>query len=92
MREGVEKYGRLPLREDVWAQFAAGLQYVSYTLNSADGFDHLKQALETADRERGTAGNRLLYFSTPPNASRMTFIRRPPACRPETETTPAPSP
>ncbi len=68
MREGVEKYGRLPLREEVWSRFAAGLQYVTYTLNSPDGFDHLKQALETADRERGTAGNRLLYFSTPPNA------------------------
>lgn len=68
MREGVEKFGRLPLREDVWTQFAAGLRYVTYTLDSPDGFDHLKQALETADRERGTAGNRLLYFSTPPNA------------------------
>ena len=68
MREGVEKYGRIHLREDVWERFAAGLRYATYNMDAEDGFDHLKQALEAADRERGTAGNRLLYFSTPPNA------------------------
>ena len=68
MREGVEKYGRIPLREDVWERFAAGLRFAMYDLDAADGFDHLKSVLDEADRDRGTAGNRLLYFSTPPNA------------------------
>ncbi len=68
MREGVEKYGRVRLREDAWELFAAGLRYVEYDMDAAGGFDHLKRTLEAADRERGTAGNRLIYFSTPPNA------------------------
>ena len=68
MREGVEKYGRIPLRGDVWERFAEGLRFAMYDLDAADGFDHLKSVLEEADRDRGTAGNRLLYFSTPPNA------------------------
>jgi glucose-6-phosphate 1-dehydrogenase len=68
MREGVERYGRVHLREEVWDSFAAGLRFVTYEMNAADGFNKLRAALETADRERGTAGNRVLYFSTPPNA------------------------
>ena len=68
MREGVEKYGRVHLRDDVWEKFAAGLRFVAYDLEAPDGFEPLKRALESADHERGTGGNRLLYFSTPPNA------------------------
>jgi glucose-6-phosphate 1-dehydrogenase len=68
MRAGVEKYGRVPLRQDVWEEFAAGLRYVKYDMDDSDGFTHLCAALEEADRDRGTAGNRLFYFSTPPGA------------------------
>jgi glucose-6-phosphate 1-dehydrogenase len=68
MREGVEKYGRVHLRDDAWESFAAGLRYVAYDMEAIGGLEHLHQALEAADRERGTGGNRLLYFSTPPNA------------------------
>ena len=68
MREGVERYGRIRLRGDVWNAFAAGLHYVTYDMDAADGFEKLRSTLDAADRERGTAGNRLLYFSTPPNA------------------------
>ena len=68
MREGVERYGRIRLRGDVWNAFAAGLHYVTYDMDAADGFEKLRSTLDAADRERGIAGNRLLYFSTPPNA------------------------
>jgi glucose-6-phosphate 1-dehydrogenase len=68
MREGVEQFGRVHLTTEGWDKFAAGLQYVEYDMNAPDGFDALKQALAKTDKERGTNGNHLLYFSTPPNA------------------------
>jgi glucose-6-phosphate 1-dehydrogenase len=68
MREGIEQYGRVHLTAETWEKFAASMHYVEFDMNAANGFDSLKNVLAAADRERGTAGNRLLYFSTPPNA------------------------
>jgi glucose-6-phosphate 1-dehydrogenase len=67
MRESVEKFARVPLHEDVWKAFADGLRYVTYDLTGADGFAALKAALDEADRTRGTAHNRVYYFSVPPS-------------------------
>ncbi|HWF58381.1 MAG TPA: glucose-6-phosphate dehydrogenase [Candidatus Dormibacteraeota bacterium] len=67
MREDVQRYGRVPLREDVWNVFAAGLRYCWYDLDAPDGLHALHQTLEELDRERGTAGNRIFYFSIPPS-------------------------
>jgi glucose-6-phosphate 1-dehydrogenase len=67
MREDVQRYGRVPLREDVWKVFADGLRYCGYDLAAADGLRALHQTLDELDRERGTAGNRIFYFSIPPS-------------------------
>jgi len=67
MRVDVQRYGRVPLREDVWNVFADGLRYCSYDLEAADGLRALHQTLDELDRERGTAGNRIFYFSIPPS-------------------------
>ncbi len=68
MRQGLEEYSRIPLRDDLWDRFAAGVRYVTYDKDADDGLDGLRTALDAADAERGTAGNRLFYFSTPPSA------------------------
>jgi glucose-6-phosphate 1-dehydrogenase len=67
MREGVEKHGRVPLRDDVWNVFADGLRYCAYDLDADGGLEALHRMLEELDRERGTAGNRIFYFSIPPS-------------------------
>jgi glucose-6-phosphate 1-dehydrogenase len=67
MRESVEKYGRVPLRDDVWSVFADGLRYCSFDLEAHDGLERIRETLEELDRERGTAGNRIFYFSIPPS-------------------------
>ncbi len=67
MREGVEKHGRVPVREDVWNVFADGLRYCSYELDQEDGLRALHEILNELDRERGTGGNRIFYFSIPPS-------------------------
>jgi glucose-6-phosphate 1-dehydrogenase len=68
MRAGVEQFGRVPLRDDVWSSFAAGLRYVTYDHDAGHGLEPLRDVLDAVDRERGTGGNRLFYFSTPPGA------------------------
>ena len=67
MRESVEKYGRVPLRDDVWNVFADGLRYCSFDLDAEDGLKAIHDTLDELDRERGTAGNRIFYFSIPPS-------------------------
>jgi glucose-6-phosphate 1-dehydrogenase len=67
MREDVRRFGRVPLRDDVWQVFADGLRYCAYDLDHVDGLEALKQTLDDLDRERGTAGNRIFYFSIPPS-------------------------
>jgi glucose-6-phosphate 1-dehydrogenase len=67
MREDVQRYGRVPLREDVWNVFADGLRYCCYDLDALDGLRELHRTLDELDRERGTAGNRIFYFSIPPS-------------------------
>jgi glucose-6-phosphate 1-dehydrogenase len=68
MRESVQKYARVPFRDETWKSFAEGLWYVTFDLERADCFDALKAALGRADRVRHTAHNRVYYFSVPPSA------------------------
>ena len=68
MRAAVEQHSRVPLRDDVWEGFAAGLFYAHFDLERDDGLDVLKSRLDESDRTRGTAGNRIFYFSVPPTA------------------------
>ena len=67
MRDAVARHGRIPLRDDVWKVFADGLRYCTYDLDAEDGLRTLHDTLDELDRERGTAGNRVFYFSIPPS-------------------------
>ena len=67
MREAIATHGRAKLREDVWSVFSDGMRYCRYDLETDDGLHDLNQTLEALDRERGTAGNRVFYFSIPPS-------------------------
>ncbi|MBJ7609525.1 MAG: glucose-6-phosphate dehydrogenase [Candidatus Dormibacteraeota bacterium] len=67
MREAVAKYGRVPLREDLWSVFSDGMRYCEFDLDADDGLNDLAENLEELDRERGTSGNRIFYFSIPPS-------------------------
>jgi glucose-6-phosphate 1-dehydrogenase len=67
MRDAVGRHGRVPLREDVWKAFADGMHYCEYDLDAPDGMRGLRDLLDRLDRERGTSGNHLYYFSIPPS-------------------------
>jgi glucose-6-phosphate 1-dehydrogenase len=68
MRAGVERYGRIPLKESVWGGFSQALRYATVDFDAPDGFAELKRRLSEADAERGTQGNRVYYLSVPPSA------------------------
>jgi glucose-6-phosphate 1-dehydrogenase len=68
MKEAVQQFGRDPLDEKVWRRLAAGMHYIATDFASEGAEDSLVALLQKLDRERGTAGNRLLYFAVPPGA------------------------
>ncbi len=68
MREAVGKFSRTkPIDDEVWKDFADGLRYVAGSFDDPDTFERLKAQLEELDKSRGTRGNRLFYFATPPS-------------------------
>ncbi|HET7034866.1 MAG TPA: glucose-6-phosphate dehydrogenase [Thermomicrobiaceae bacterium] len=69
MREAVDEFSRRrPVDREVWQSFEQGLYYVSGTFENPDGYHRLEAQLEQLDKERGTAGNRVYYLATPPDA------------------------
>ncbi|MBV8196240.1 MAG: glucose-6-phosphate dehydrogenase [Candidatus Dormibacteraeota bacterium] len=68
MRHAVQRFGRVRVSNEVWDTFAEGLHYVTYNVDTPGGCADLEAALQEADRTRGTAGNRIYYFSIPPTA------------------------
>jgi len=51
-----------------WNRFAASLFYRSGTFENAADYATLGRSLTALERERGTPGNRIFYFATPPDA------------------------
>ncbi|WP_448628433.1 glucose-6-phosphate dehydrogenase [Geodermatophilus sp. URMC 64] len=49
-----------------WAELAAGARYVSGGYDDPATYSRLAEVLGECDRSRGTGGNRVYYFSTPP--------------------------
>ncbi|MEO6463105.1 MAG: glucose-6-phosphate dehydrogenase [Candidatus Eisenbacteria bacterium] len=66
LRQAVSEHARLPLEPDAWEDFAPAFRYVGGEFADAATFASLKQELDELDRVRGTGGNRLFYFATPP--------------------------
>jgi glucose-6-phosphate 1-dehydrogenase len=68
MEAAVREHARDPFRDDVWEPLAQGMRYVSTEFDSDAGEDDLDRVIQQLDEERGTAGNRLIYFAVPPAA------------------------
>ncbi len=51
----------------VWEHCAAGMFYTPTDVKDQRSFERLSELLSQMDRQRGTSGNRLFYFSTPPS-------------------------
>lgn len=67
MREAIVEFGdKESFDETVWENFAAGLFYQASDPGDPETYSRLKALLAQVDKDRGTAGNRLFYLSTPP--------------------------
>jgi glucose-6-phosphate 1-dehydrogenase len=68
MRDAVNRYSDAhPVDSAVWESFAAGLFYTPTDPKKPESYKKLSELLAEIDRERGTAGNRVFYISTPPS-------------------------
>jgi len=67
MRDAVNRYSdATPPDNAHWESFASGLFYTPTDTQKPESYNNLINLLVQVDRERGTAGNRLFYISTPP--------------------------
>lgn len=68
VHDAVKEHARTEFNEDVWAQLAEGIRFVSGTFDDDDAFTRLTQTIDALDRERGTMGNHAFYLAIPPKA------------------------
>src|SRR5690554_7400302 len=66
--EAVKQYSRTPFDEDVWAQLAQGIRFVSGEFDDEAAFETLGQTIAELDAHRGTMGNHAFYLSIPPKS------------------------
>ncbi len=68
MHEAVNKFSRVkPTDETLWKSFSNQIFYHQANFDDDQGYDSLNQFLQKLDKELGTSGNRIFYFSTPPS-------------------------
>jgi glucose-6-phosphate 1-dehydrogenase len=68
MEEAVKEHARDPFRPDIWDPLAEGMSYISTDFGDKEFEQRLNERVDQLDDERGTAGNRVVYFAVPPNA------------------------
>lgn len=65
-REATSRFSRTqPFDPAVWDQLANSLTCMSGDVNETQTYTKLRETLEHFDKEHGTKGNRIYYFSTP---------------------------
>jgi glucose-6-phosphate 1-dehydrogenase len=69
LRDAANKFSRQkPIDDAVWSQFSEGIEWHRGSFDDAEAYAQLAQRLAAIDARRGTKGNRLYYFATPPEA------------------------
>jgi glucose-6-phosphate 1-dehydrogenase len=66
--KGTALFSRTPFDGRAWQRFAAVLEHVPGDLNDPGTYGRIREKLALLDREKGTAGNRIFYLSTPASA------------------------
>jgi glucose-6-phosphate 1-dehydrogenase len=68
VEDSIRTYARDEFRQEVWDWLAGGLRYVTLDFADDERQNKLGACLKQLDEERSTRGNRLFYFSVPPDA------------------------
>ncbi len=68
MREGVKEFSRTGLKDEaVWQQFASTLYYVRGGYDEGEGYERLKQFVDSFDHGTRVLPARVYYLATPPD-------------------------
>jgi glucose-6-phosphate 1-dehydrogenase len=67
-RRSIKEFGRSDPGGEEWEDFRRRLSYVPGGFDSEGAMDHLREHLESTDRDQGTGGGRFFYCATPPVA------------------------
>jgi len=68
MKEAVHQFiDQDQVDSQVWENCASGMFYTPTDVEDEESFKRLSELLSDMDQQRGTAGNRLFYFATPPS-------------------------
>lgn len=67
-REGVQRYSRQGLDNELWDSFADALTYSPCSFDDPEGYRLLAEHIRRRESELGTGGNRLYYLAVPPSA------------------------
>jgi glucose-6-phosphate 1-dehydrogenase len=68
LMQGLRKFATRPVRDDVARQLLGCLTTIEADPSDPASFDRMREQLERTEHSRATAGNRLFYLATPPNA------------------------
>ncbi len=71
-REGVVKYSRQKLKEDVWTDFERRLFYVAGSLDDPKAYTDLRTRLVKTEADLHLPGSRIFYLAIPPTSIAMT--------------------
>jgi glucose-6-phosphate 1-dehydrogenase len=66
VRQSVERFSGRPLEPAAWSRFAATITTVAGDYSKPEAFGALRGAVESAEKEHGTGGDRLFYLAMPP--------------------------
>ncbi len=67
MKEWCGKFARHKPTDELWNQFEKGVYFHTGDYDDPAAYIALKERLDAIDKERGIAGNRVFYISTPPS-------------------------
>jgi len=66
LRQSVERFSGRAVDPTAWGRFAGAIDTVAGDYSTPEAFGALRAAVESAEKARGTGGNRLFYLAMPP--------------------------
>src|SRR5437870_1974544 len=64
----VKEFGGCDRSGEQWDDFVKRLSYIAGEFDSENAMEHLREHLESTDKDQGTEGRRFFYCATPPAA------------------------
>ena len=74
LRQSLERFSGKAVDPAAWGRFAGAIRTVAGDYSTPSAFGALRAAVEAAEKERATAGNRLFYLAMPPTSFQEVLV------------------